>query len=123
MEFSRIIKNFSKLPGNIFNQIVNTDWKFFLQNFLIFSVIWILLQILPRQRAFEEINEHVYYAFDIISATLLNSKMVINWRIPGSSCKTFIVFVGNMGTIFLDKLLGKPEVNNIDGSAFLIGPK
>lgn len=86
MKVTTVLKNFSKLPWNIFHKSINAYRQFSFQNFLIFSITWFLLKILPRKWAFQKINQHINYTFQIISPTLLNTQMIIDRCISWCAC-------------------------------------
>lgn len=59
---------------------------------------------MPRQTALQEINEHINYTLQIVSATLLDAEVTVDGSIPRSPCEAFVVFVGDVLSVFSNVL-------------------
>lgn len=77
---------------------------------------------MPRQRPLQEVDQHVHYTLQIVSATLFDPQMAVNRSIPWGTGETLVIFVRNMLSILLNVLLGQSEVNDEDFAAVLMRP-
>ena len=73
------------------------------------------LETLPGERTTEEIHENVSERFEIVAASLLNTKVSVDGGVTGSAGEVLVLPVGNvkMG-LRVSVLLGKAEIDHID---------
>lgn len=75
---------------------------------------------MPGQGAFQEVNQHIDYAFEIVPAALLDAQMAVDGCVARGSGETFVVLVGDVFAVFLDVLLGEAEVDDENPGTVLV---
>ena len=75
---------------------------------------------MPRQTAFEKIEEYEADRLQVITPALLNAKMRIDTGVAGGARQRFVIFVWNMFTCFwIAVSLYKAEIYNVNDVLFL----
>jgi len=73
------------------------------------------LEALPGEGTTEEVHEDVREGFEIITASLFNSKVSVNGGVTGSAGKILVLPVGNVEvSLRVSILLGKTEIDHVD---------
>ena len=69
---------------------------FLLENTLVLLLLGVGLESLPRQRATQEIHEHVAKRLEVVASRLLDAHMRVDGRIPCSTRQVFALSIGNV---------------------------
>lgn len=73
------------------------------------------LKSLPRQRATEEVHEHISQRLEVISSRLLNAEMCVDGSVTSSASQVLVLSVRDVQMSFgVSILLGQTKINDID---------
>lgn len=114
-QWPTVIHKFSKFVGLSLAQVLKRRFNFFLLDVVVFFVLGATGQSLPRQGAFQQVEQHVTDCFEIVSSRLFNALVCVDWGVACSTGQILSVFEGNVFSVWILITLSQPEVNNIHG--------
>ena len=112
-----------KLNGTIITKFLNRYILFIVPNFCIHLVIFITLNILPRETPCVKVNEKVAYSLEVIPSRKFMAVMRVKRSIPCGTSKVFVCLVRNvLFRLGVYVSLCEAHINYVEGRRVLLNP-
>ena len=95
-------------------ELVQTCLQLFLFNIFVFFVLVLTREILPRERASEEVDDHMSNRLQVIPSRLFFSQMCSQRGIPSSSRQIFTLDEWNVLALRILVAFGQTKINNVN---------
>ena len=112
VEGSHMGQHMLKLNGQTLTELSKFNGQFSFHDLVVFFFLALSFHGLPREAAFQKIDEDINKRFEIIPSSLFYSEVSVDGGISGSTCEIFVVFISNMFFVLADILFGKSEVDH-----------
>ena len=121
LKVAAVLQVLHELFRNASRQLLNRGLALFVPNFIVLFVLVFSLEALPRQLAFQKVEQDVANRLEVITTSLLDADVRVDRGVAGSSSQGLVVTVRDvLACLGVSVALRKTKINHVDHGGLIV---